>query len=86
MIEGTLEDSATGSAASGLAAYLSLVDLNGRGKSYDYDIVQGVEMGRRSEIGVTVIRSENGESIKHLELRGRAVKISEGQILVKEEV
>lgn len=85
MIVGNLEDPATGSAASGLAAYLSLVDSNSSRSSYDYDIVQGVEMGRRSEIGAKVVLSENGRNIQSLQLSGRAVKISEGKILVKEE-
>lgn len=85
MIAGSLEDAATGSAASALAAYLSLVDPDGRGKSYDYNIVQGVEMGRRSEIGARVVRAKDGHSIVSLELRGTAVKICSGQIIVKEE-
>lgn len=82
---GGLEDPATGSAASGLAAYLSLVDQDKAGRSYDYEFVQGVEMGRRSKIGVKLVLSEDRTSIMSIELSGRAVKISEGQILVKEE-
>lgn len=49
MIEGPLEDPATGSAASALTAYLSLKEGTS-GESLSYEIVQGVEMGRRSEI------------------------------------
>jgi PhzF family phenazine biosynthesis protein len=85
LIHGSLEDAATGSAASGLAAYLSLVDSTSTSSSYDYDIIQGVEMGRRSEIGAEARLSEDGKSIKSLKLRGSAVKISEGKFLVKEE-
>jgi hypothetical protein len=58
------------------------VDVNGPGRSYDYDFVQGVEMGRRSQIGVKVLLAEDRKNIDSLELRGTAVKISEGQILV----
>lgn len=83
LIHGSLEDAATGSAASGLAAYLSLVDSTSTRSSYDYDIVQGVEMGHRSEIGAEARLSEDGKS-RSLKLRGSAVKISEGKFLVKE--
>jgi PhzF family phenazine biosynthesis protein len=85
MIDGALEDAATGSAASGLAAYLSLIEPNSEGKCYDYDIVQGVEMDRRSEIGAKVVRATDGPGIASIVLRGTAVKICAGQILVKEE-
>lgn len=77
-ILGNLEDPATGSAASGLAAYLALSE--GESGCYRYDIVQGVEMGRRSEIGVEVCVNETG--IERVELKGDAVKVSEGNILV----
>ncbi|PTU20226.1 hypothetical protein P175DRAFT_0558415 [Aspergillus ochraceoroseus IBT 24754] len=82
MILGSLEDPATGSAASGLAAYLSL--LEGRPGQFRYDLVQGVEMGRRSEIGVDGVIKEVGK-IDTLELQGSAVKVSEGKIVVPEE-
>ena len=85
-LDAAFEDPATGSAASGLAAYLSLVDADKGGRSYDYEFIQGVEMGRRSQIGVKVLLAENRKNIESLELRGTAVKISEGRILVKEEV
>jgi predicted PhzF superfamily epimerase YddE/YHI9 len=49
MIEGPLEDPATGSAASALTAYLSLKEGTS-GECLSYEIIQGVEMGRRSEI------------------------------------
>lgn len=77
-ILGNLEDPATGSAASGLAAYLSLTE--GQPGEYLYDIVQGVEMGRRSEIGIGVKIKE--DRIERVELRGSAVMVSEGRVLV----
>ncbi|KAL5044457.1 hypothetical protein BDW71DRAFT_186015 [Aspergillus fruticulosus] len=77
-ILGNLEDPATGSAASGLTAYLALKER--RAGRFVYDVVQGVEMGRRSEIGLEVVTGERG--IESLELRGSAVKVSEGLIVV----
>ena len=78
-ILGNLEDPATGSAASGLASYLTLVD--GKKDDYQYNIIQGVEMGRRSEIGVKVGMKE-GNKIDSVELKGTAVQVSEGSIVV----
>jgi PhzF family phenazine biosynthesis protein len=78
---GSLEDPATGSAASGLAAYLSLRE--GRAGRFGYGIVQGEEMGRRSEIGVEVGVGEGGE-VQRVGLRGAAVRVSEGRIRVPE--
>ncbi|KAL4932288.1 PhzF family phenazine biosynthesis protein [Aspergillus undulatus] len=81
-IIGTLEDPATGSAASGLAAFLSLRE--GRAGEFVYDVVQGLEMGRRSEIGVEVTVREAGR-IESLTLSGSAVKVSEGSIVVPQD-
>lgn len=80
MMAGNLEDPATGSAASGLAAYIALVDAEK--KSGFYRIVQGVEMGQRSEIGLEIILGENGNEITDIELQGSAVKVSEGRIFM----
>ncbi|SPN98804.1 related to phenazine biosynthesis-like protein [Cephalotrichum gorgonifer] len=81
MIEGALEDPATGSAASGLASYLTLT--GGAEGVHKYDVVQGVEMGRRSEIGVDVGLSGDGK-IKSVDLVGSAVEISSGRIRIPE--
>ncbi|KAL3460537.1 hypothetical protein BJX64DRAFT_262929 [Aspergillus heterothallicus] len=78
-ILGNLEDPATGSAASGLAAYLSLT--SGKTGEFRYDVVQGVELGRRSEIGVEVVIREESK-IESLVLKGSSVKVSEGKIVV----
>jgi PhzF family phenazine biosynthesis protein len=80
MIEGPLEDPATGSAASDLAAYLSL-ETGGANKTFEYEIVQGVEMGRRSEVLIEVDMSENG-SISEVRLEGGAVQVMKGQVTV----
>ncbi|KAI1938913.1 hypothetical protein LOZ66_002988 [Ophidiomyces ophidiicola] len=81
MFAGTLEDSATGSACSGMCSYLSLME----GKSATYQVVQGVEMGGRSEIGVCVELEGTGDKVLSVQLQGTAVKVAEGDILVSNE-
>lgn len=76
------EDPATGSAASGLAALLVLRDGAGAAGQLhrDFYIVQGVEMGRRSDIGLRVSLKSNGEGIESVELSGSSVKVARGEI------
>ncbi|OJD18111.1 hypothetical protein AJ78_01829 [Emergomyces pasteurianus Ep9510] len=82
------EDPATGSAASGLVSYLTLTGQGGGGsgsgseKETLFHVVQGVEMGRRSDIGLKVLLKEGGNEIDKIQLSGSAVKVSEGDILV----
>lgn len=83
MMLGNLEDPATGSSASGLASYLTLTEGEAE-KERRYHFVQGVEMGRRSDIGVNVTL-DAGKKIEKVELTGTAVEVSEGHILVPEE-
>lgn len=80
MMLGTLEDPATGSSASGLAAYLALTEGQA-GQHHDYHVVQGVEMGRRSDIGVGVTL-DAGKKIEQVVLTGTAVSVSEGKVRV----
>lgn len=80
MIAAGLEDPATGSAASALAAFLS-IDAHRPDTDFHYEIVQGVEMGRRSEIGVAVRSNAKGDGIETLTLKGQAVAVSHGTIL-----
>ncbi|KAH7118813.1 phenazine biosynthesis PhzF protein [Dendryphion nanum] len=80
MIEGTLEDPATGSAASDLAGYLALVEGKS-GETLKFAITQGVEMGRRSEIGLEIVRA-GGDGIDKVYLEGSAVKVMEGRLSV----
>ncbi|KAJ5731091.1 uncharacterized protein N7483_005599 [Penicillium malachiteum] len=82
MMLGNLEDPATGSSASGLTAYLTLTEGQA-GQEHRYHIVQGVEMGRRSDIGVNVTLG-NDKKIEQVELTGTAVQVSEGTILAPE--
>ena len=80
MIEGPLEDPATGSAASDLVSYLSL--NNGKaGEILKYELVQGVEMGRRSEISIDVVMAKDG-GIEKVYLEGGAVQVMEGRLTV----
>lgn len=85
MLLGSLEDPATGSASSTLAAYLAIHEPGNGTKSatrgvHESHMVQGVEMGRRSEIGVKVI-VEN-DRINKIILRGSAVSVMEGSLVV----
>ncbi|DAA72511.1 TPA_exp: Uncharacterized protein A8136_6440 [Trichophyton benhamiae CBS 112371] len=82
MMAGNLEDAATGSAASGLASYLTLTDpeILAKGKG-TYTIIQGVEMGKRSEIGLQVTLKDSKKEIETVYLRGSAVKVAEGTIM-----
>jgi PhzF family phenazine biosynthesis protein len=76
MFDGTFEDPATGSAACTLAGWL--VEKGGPGKRR-VEIVQGVEMGRRSEIGVVVEVGRDGK-VEKVELEGTAVTVMTGWI------
>lgn len=71
--EGDQEDAATGSAACALGAYLTIA----RKKETKIEIVQGAEMGRRSEIGISGTVDNEGK-LKDIWLEGKAVKVMEG--------
>ncbi|KAH9907760.1 Diaminopimelate epimerase-like protein [Xylariomycetidae sp. FL2044] len=76
---GSREDPATGSAASRLCAFLSLVEKEGP-LTRKYEVVQGVEMGRESHIYVQVTANEARDGIEEILLSGTAVKVTEGKI------
>ncbi|KIW02975.1 uncharacterized protein PV09_05636 [Verruconis gallopava] len=79
MIESCVgEDPATGSAACTLACYLAMQQRK-PGTTSRYKITQGVEMGRRSEIGVVVTTDTSGK-IQSVRLSGAAVKVLEGKL------
>lgn len=80
MIEGSLEDPATGSAASDLAAYLSLTEGKPN-ETLRYEIVQGVEMGRRSKILIDVVMAED-KTVSKVYLEGGAVEVMQGRLTV----
>ncbi len=73
-LDGIPEDPATGSAAAALTAYLGQLD----GVSASFEIAQGFDMGRPSQIrsSVTV---ENAAPVA-VSIEGRAVKVMEGRL------
>ena len=81
MVELGFEDPATGSAACTLGSYLALT--NG-GQKHHFDITQGVEMGRKSDIQVDVTTTVDGEeeNVKEVFLGGTAVEVMSGSIVV----
>lgn len=80
MIEGSLEDPATGAAASDLASYLSLMEGHAN-ETLKFHVTQGVEMGRRSEIFIDVVLAAD-KSISQVHLEGGAVAVMEGRLRV----
>lgn len=75
MFDGTKEDPATGSAASALGSYLT---LRKGVKTATWNITQGVEMGRRSQIQVSVVT--DGDKVESVSLQGHAIKVMEGTL------
>lgn len=73
-----LEDPATGSAAGALTGYAALKEAAKKGIKRTWKVVQGVEMGRRSEIGVKV--ELKADMVDIIELSGTAVVVSNGKI------
>ena len=85
MVYESLEDPATGAASATLAAYLTLQDakrapFGSERMSYAYEMVQGVEMGRRSVISVEVALTAGKKEILAIGLRGTAVEVMEGSL------
>lgn len=82
MIEGALEDPATGSAACALACHLALQPRHQKQKSREqrFEICQGVEMGRKSDIGVRVTLTEGLDAVEKVVLSGAAVQVMEGTV------
>lgn len=78
MMEGAqFEDPATGSAASALSCYLALSEK----RSLSFDITQGVEMGRESDVHVQVDLKDDCE-IERVTLSGTAVSVMHGQLVI----
>ncbi|KAI8287850.1 hypothetical protein K4K60_011946 [Colletotrichum sp. SAR11_57] len=85
LITPTLEDPATGSAACALSSYLSI--HVSKGESLSFEITQGVEMGRRSNIYVdsTVTTAADGtRKLETLHLGGKATKVMSGVITLRQ--
>lgn len=86
-----VEDAATGSAACTLASYLSDLSSSpngdgggngGRNFSKSIRIMQGVEMGRPSEILVRTDRCADGDRLDKVVLGGKAVRIMKGTMTI----
>jgi trans-2,3-dihydro-3-hydroxyanthranilate isomerase len=76
--DGIAEDPATGSAAAPLGAYLRAHGLIGSTARTRFQVIQGVEIGRRSEIAVEVLNGTvAGPSIR---IGGRCTIVGEGQM------
>ena len=81
MVNQTIEDPATGSAACALSSYLCLHELEEQ--SVTFEITQGVEMGRDSNILIDVEVSkalDRARKLEALHLGGKAVTVMSGSI------
>ncbi len=77
--DGIPEDPATGSAAVAFAKTLQKFEFNADG-SHKVMINQGVEMGRPSQIGLS-LTIENG-NLYSVEISGNAVRVAEGRLFL----
>ncbi len=77
---GTIEDPATGSAASPLAAYLLRHGLLRSGGASEFTIEQGTKMGRQSFL--TVSLTHQGQTINKIEVGGSAVPVLSGTLVM----
>jgi trans-2,3-dihydro-3-hydroxyanthranilate isomerase len=73
-LSGTVEDAATGSAATPLAALLLSLGTQSKGR---YELVQGVEMGRPSRLACSAHRSADGIRAK---VGGGCVPVLKGEV------
>lgn len=83
MVVDFIEDAATGSAACALSAYLALHEYGE--EVCRFEITQGVEMGRQSDIVVDVtvdIGAEGARRVQEVLLGGKARQIMRGTIAV----
>ncbi|KAI8721965.1 hypothetical protein NCS52_00339300 [Fusarium sp. LHS14.1] len=80
MMEAAMEDPATGSAACGLSSFLTLQQPDLQDQTFRYEIDQGVEMGRESNIVVQVTAKES--KIDKVELSGTATTVMRGYVTI----
>ncbi|URK87042.1 PhzF family phenazine biosynthesis protein [Rhizobium sp. RCAM05350] len=78
-LDNVIEDPATGSASGALCALLTSL-LPDSDATVDITIEQGVEMGRRSVIGVTALKS-NGQ-VESVRITGQCAAVMSGSILL----
>jgi len=72
---GIMEDPATGSAVAALGGYLG-DRLQNQSGTFNWQIEQGIEMGRPSQLMLTVVK--NDRAIETVKVAGRSVLVSEG--------
>lgn len=80
MIDALCEDPATGSASSALCCYLSKEKGEQKGGKRRYELTQGVEMGRESNIVVEVGMKDG--AIDEVHLSGKAVRVMKGTLTI----
>ncbi|KAJ5826583.1 hypothetical protein N7447_003346 [Penicillium robsamsonii] len=83
MMEDEMEDPATGSAACALTSYLALMEYSET--EVWFEITQGVEMGRQSDIAVEVridVGEDGERKVKEVQLGGKARQIMKGTVVV----
>ncbi|OGM45303.1 phenazine biosynthesis-like protein [Aspergillus bombycis] len=83
MMENQMEDPATGSAACALTSYLALHKYSET--RIQFQVTQGVEMGRQSDIAVEVsvdVGKDGVRRVREVQLGGKARQIMQGSILV----
>jgi trans-2,3-dihydro-3-hydroxyanthranilate isomerase len=78
---GIPEDPATGSATAILSAQLHAAGLV-PACTTSFTLLQGVEMGRPSELSLTIDADDNGPTA--IRIRGAAIRVSEGRIRVSD--
>jgi PhzF family phenazine biosynthesis protein len=79
MILHSFEDPATGSASCALAAYLTLHGGRKDGKTR-FELTQGVEMGRQSDIVVDITKRDG--ALDTVSLAGTAVQVMKGSVTI----
>ncbi|ATY66828.1 phenazine biosynthesis [Cordyceps militaris] len=80
MIDALCEDPATGSASAALCCYLGAASGGQKASRRRYELTQGVEMGRESNIVVHV--TMKGNTIDEVHLSGKAVKVMKGTLII----
>ncbi|KAL7758400.1 hypothetical protein ACKLNR_012927 [Fusarium oxysporum f. sp. zingiberi] len=83
MIAIDLEDPACGSGSCALGAYLALRQ-GGAGGRYMFNLDQGKEIGRDSNITVDIVLDETGDGVSSITLSGPATPVTEGTLLLPE--
>jgi predicted PhzF superfamily epimerase YddE/YHI9 len=76
-----LEDPACGSGGCSLGAYLAL-SRGHESRTHRFNISQGAEMGRSSEIVVDIDLDDDGRQVTLVKLAGQGTLVSEGKICV----